>query len=168
MRIGGYRLRQHLKMLAPMFALLLVVWALRWIIGSLGTPRWLLQVMSITAATPVAVLLAVLVIHSRRFGGYVNVVVSSFLLNFWAESLVVAAIAFSVLTGISNVYAVPEFSVTGPDPMHLRHIRAHLTFSIGIGTLAGAAMGCLLLFLLRRLVPAKPAEESPAINRWKP
>lgn len=115
MRIGGYRLRQHLKMLAPMFALLCVVWALRWIIDSLGAPGWLLQVTSITAATPIAVLLAVLAIHSRRFGGYVNVVVSSLLLNFWAELLVVAAIAFSVLTDIPNVYTVPEFSVNASD-----------------------------------------------------
>ena len=168
MQIGGYRLRQHLKMLAPMFFLLAAVWALRWIIGSVGAPAWLLQITSITAATPVAVLLAVLVIHFRRFGGYANVVVSSLLLNLCAELLVVAAIAFSVLTDIPNVYTVPEFSISGLDPQHLRHMRGHLTFSIGIGTLAGAAMGCLLLFLLRRLVPAKPAAEVSAGGRWKP
>ena len=29
-----------------------------------------------------------------------------------------------------------------------------LTFGVGVGTLVGAAEGCLLLWLLRRLVPA--------------
>jgi ABC-type uncharacterized transport system permease subunit len=168
MQIGGYRLRQHLKMLAPMFMLLAAVWGLRWVLGGMGAPGWLLQVASITAATPVAVLLAVLVIHFRRFGGYANVVVSSLLLNLCAELLIVAAIAFSVLTDIPNVYTTPEFSISRPDPQHLLHMRGHLTFGIGIGTLAGAAMGCLLLFLLRRLVPAKPSAGDSASGRWRP
>jgi len=34
------------------------------------------------------------------------------------------------------------------------HIHGHLTFGVGVGTLLGAAEGCLLLWLLRRLVPA--------------
>jgi len=156
MQIGGYRLRQHIRLLAPMFVLLAGVWALRWILGSINTPGWVLRVASVTVATSVAVLLAVLMIHVRRFGGYANVVVASLLLNVWAEILVAAAIVFAVMTGIDNVYVAPEFSISGSDPQHVRHIRGHLTFSIGFGTLAGAAMGCLLLFLLRRFAPMGP------------
>ncbi len=166
MQIGGYRVRQHLRLLAPMFALLAAVWAVRWISSSLGAPHWFVHAMSITVATPITVLLAVLLIHNRRFGGYVNVVVSSLLLNIWAELLVVAGILFSVLTGTPNVFTASEYTPPGVDPMHLKHMRGHLTFGIGIGTLAGAAMGCLLLALLRRLFPPRPAGRDAAENRW--
>jgi hypothetical protein len=166
MQIGGYRLRQHVRLLAPLFALLAGIWALRWVLGSIEAMRWTLHVVSVTVATSVAVLLAVLMIHMRRFGGYANVVVASLLLNIWGELLVALAIVFAVLTGIDNIYVAPEFSLSGSDPHQIRHIRGHLTFSIGIGTLAGCAMGCLLLFLLRRLAPVRPRPEQRSGFEW--
>jgi hypothetical protein len=111
--------------------------------------------ISVTTATAVAILLAVVMIHLRKFGGYPNVVAASFLLNIWAQILIIAAIAFSVLTQIPNIYAAPEHSVAGHDPYHLNHMYGQLTFGIGTGTLVGAAGGCLLLFLLRKLVPSQ-------------
>jgi len=156
MKIGGHPLRQHLRLLSPLFALLAGVWVLRWIIGCLNPPGWLLQVVSLTVFAPVAVLLAVLMLHVRRFGGYANVVACSLLLNVWTETLIVLAIAFSVLAGVSNIYTAPMYSPTDAGAHHLRHIRGHLTYGIGVSTLAGAAMGSLLLFLLRKLVPTEP------------
>jgi len=91
--------------------------------------------------------------HERRFGSYPNVVLASFLLNAWAELLIAGAITFSVVTGIENIYTAPEFSIPRHDPSHVKHILAHLTFGIGFGTLVGAAEGCLLLWLLRKLTP---------------
>ncbi len=167
MKIGGYSLRQHIRLLAPAFALLAGVWALRWIVGGLGMPSWVLQAVSVTVTTSVATLLAVLLIHVRRFGSYANVVVASLLLNVWAELLIVCAILLAVTTGIENIYIAPEFSISGNDPNQMRHMRGHLTFGIGIGTLTSAAMGCLLLFLLRRLVPMRPRHERAPGFDWK-
>ena len=168
MRIGGHPLRQHLRLLAPLFALLAGIWVLRLIIGYVYTSGWLLQVVSLTVFSPIAVLLAVLLLHVRRFGGYASVVVCSLLLNAWVESLIVIAIVFSVLTGVSNVYTAPMFSPPDIDPHHLRHIRGHLTYGIGISTLAGAAMGSLLLFLLRKLAPMGPEASERSGKNWTP
>lgn len=153
MKIGGHPLRQHLRLLAPLFALLAGVWVLRWIIGCLDTPAWLFHVVSLTVFSPIAVLLAVLMLHIRRFGGYASVVVCSLLLNAWTESLIVLAIVVSILTGVTNIYTMPMYSPPDAGLHHIRHIRGHLTYGIGISTLAGAAMGSLLLFLLRKLAP---------------
>ncbi|NWG12604.1 MAG: hypothetical protein HXY20_03620 [Acidobacteria bacterium] len=167
MKIGGYSLRQHIRLLAPAFAFLAGVWALRWIIGDLGVPRWVLQVVSVTLATSLATLLAVLLIHMRRFGGYANVVVASLLLNVWGELLIVFAILFAVTTGIENIYVAPEYSISGYDPNQVRHMRGHLTFGIGVGTLTSAAMGCFLLFLLRKLAPMRVKPKRPAGFDWE-
>jgi hypothetical protein len=69
--------------------------------------------------------------------------------------LIISAIAFAVLANIPNIYSAPEHSVAGYDPYHINHMYGQLTFGIGTGTLVGAAMGCLLLFLLRRMVPSR-------------
>jgi hypothetical protein len=166
MRIGGHPLRQHLKLLAPLFALLAGVWVLRWIIGCLDAPGWLFHLVSLTVFAPVAVLLAVLMLHVRRFGGYASVVVCSLLLNAWTESLIVLAILIAAMTGVSNIYTAPMYSPPAIGPHHLRHIRGHLTYGIGISTLAGAAMGSLLLFLLRKLAPMEPDPSDRPGSNW--
>ncbi len=158
MKVGGHGLRDHIRLLAPSFTVVGAVWLLRLILSAADSPPSVTRMASVTVADSAAVLLAVILIHARRYGSYPNVVVASLLLNVWAELLIIAAIVFSVLTKIENIYTAPEYSVPGNDPYHLRHIYGHLTYGIGTGTLVGAAAGCLLLWLLRTLVPSKKTE----------
>ena len=155
MRVGGHRMREHVRLLLPLFAFLLVVWLLRLLLAAAGAPLSISRVFSVTTASAVAVFLAVLLIHFHGFGGYTNVVATSLLLNAWSQMLIVIAILFAVATGTENVYTLPEFSVPGDDPMHLRHIFGHLTFILGLGTLFGAGVGCLMLWFLRLMVPVR-------------
>jgi len=158
MRIVGQRLRDHFRLLTPLFVLLTAVWILRLLSAALNLPSWSLRVFSVTVATSLSLMVAVLLIHVRRFGGYTNVVLSSLLIHVWASGLIILAIVFSLVTGIENVFTRPEFSLGVEDPHHLRHIYGHLTFGIGWGTLSGSAVGCLLLWLLRLLVPLPQAK----------
>jgi hypothetical protein len=153
MKIVGRRLRDHIRLLLPMFVLLTAVWLLRLLLAFLNAPDWLLRIVSVTVASSVCVMLAVLLMHVRRFGGYTNVVLASLLVNLWAEGLIILAILFSVFTGVENIFTRPEYSLRMKDTHHLRHIYGHLTFGIGLGTLSGSAVGCLLLWLLRWLLP---------------
>jgi hypothetical protein len=151
MKIGGHGLRDHLRLLAPLFGLIGAVWALRLVLAGAGVPSDVVRICSVTVAGPVSVLLAVLMIHHRRFGSYPNVAAAAFLLICWQQLLIVAAVAFSALTGTTNIYTAPEYSGPGGP---LRHIAGHLTFGLGIGTIMGTAMGFLLFWMLRMLVPA--------------
>lgn len=158
MKICGYGLREHLRLLTPSLGLITAVFALRMVLGAAGAPSGVVRACSVTVAGAVAVLFAVLMIYRRRLGGYPNVFMASLLLVLWEQLLVSGAIVFSVLTGIENIYSAPEFSPgrLAFDPWH--HIAAHLTFGLVLGTLFGTAMGCLLLWMLRRMVPAVPAK----------
>ena len=165
MKVNGYGIRAHFRLLAPLLALLAVAWGLRLGLSACGSPHWCSRVVSVTGATAGCVLLAAVFIHFRRFGGYANVVVSSLLLNLWAQLLIIGAIVFAVATGTENVYTAPEFQLPQfaqpyVDPYHLRHIYGHLTFGIGLGTLSGAAVGCLMLWLLRALLPMHQKQAS--------
>jgi hypothetical protein len=165
MNVGGRRIREHFRFLRPLFAFITVVWLVRLALGAAEAPVWLLSVFSVTAAVPTAVFLAVLLIHVRNFGSYPNVVVASLLLNSWGQLLVIAAVVFSVITNTTNVFTWSEFSMPGDDPLHLRHIYGHLTFGIGLGTLFGAGMGCLLLWLLRTIVPVGSKGNGERVKR---
>ena len=160
MRIGKHGLREHIRLLTPLLALIAAVWALRMILAAADSPAWLVRVVSVTTATSAALLLAVLLIHAKRFGSYASVVVSALLLHLWANLLIVAAIVFSNITAIENIYTAPEYGIPGDDPSHLRHIYGHLTYGVGTGTLLGSAFGCLLLLLLRMLLPNRPSQSS--------
>ena len=157
MKINQHGLRDHIRLVAPLFGVIASVWALRLILAAAGAPAAITHVFSVTVAVPVCVLLAVLLIHIRRFGSYSNVVLAALLLVCWAQVLIVAAIAFSEVSGMENIYSESEFSFGEHSPW--KHIAGHLTFGVGFGTLFGAAMGCLFLWMLRRL-PADHARQA--------
>jgi hypothetical protein len=146
-------MREHVRLLMPLFAFVAAVWLLRLLLSALGVSLSVSRFFSVTTASAIALFLAVLLIYFRGFGGYTNVVATSLLLNAWSQLLIIIAILFAVATGTENVYTLPEFSVPGDDPMHLRHIFGHLTFMLGLGTLLGTGVGCLMLWFLRWMVP---------------
>ena len=151
MKIGGYELHDHIRLLVPSFGLIAAVWMLRLAMDLAGAPPTLVRACSVTVAGAVSILIAVLLIHVRRFGSYANVVFASLLLVLWEQLLIVSAIASSIMAHKTNIFTAPEYSGRAMSP--LQHIIAHLTFGIVFGTLFGTAMGCLLLWMLRRLVP---------------
>jgi hypothetical protein len=157
MNIGGHGLKDHLRLLAPVFGLIAAVWVLRMVLDFAGAPRMVTHWTSVTLAGAVSLLVAVLLIPFKRFGGYANVVFSVFLLMLWQNFLIVLAIAFSAFTGLQTIYTAPEY---GGSLSPARHIVGHLTFGLGIFTLFGAGMDCLLLWILRLLVPVAKARES--------
>ncbi|HXJ93604.1 MAG TPA: hypothetical protein VMT20_12050 [Terriglobia bacterium] len=149
MRIGKHGLLDHLRLLAPLFGFIAAVWALRMVVFAAGAPRFSveLRVISVTVAGGLSVLLAVLMIHRRNFGGYASVVAAVFLLSCWEQVLISAAIIFTALTGIANVYTGPDLAFV---PGMWRHAAGHLTFGIGFSAILGSAMACILFWMLRR------------------
>ena len=152
MNMCGRGLRDHIRLVAPLFGFITLVWAFRWALDAAGASQGLVRIFSVTAATSLAVLAAVWMIHTRGFGSYPNVVVASLLLVVFEQMLIVVAIVFSVISKIDNVFTKPEYS-RPDDPNHVKHILGQLTFGVGAGILLGAATGCLMLWLLRMLVP---------------
>ena len=150
MRIGGHGLRDHIRLLMPLFGLIAAVWFLRLVMDKAGAPSAQVRMVSVTVATAASILLAVLLIHFKAFGSYASVAVAAFLLELCSQLLICGAIAFSVLTRTTNIYTAPEYS---PRAGQMAHIMGHITFGLGLGSLFGAGMGCLLLWLLRLIVP---------------
>jgi hypothetical protein len=155
MKIGGYSLREYFRLLAPLFGLIGAVWVLRIIVAEANSPPQIIRIVSVTTATAFSIILAVIFFHARNFGGYTSVFVASLMLNIWAELLIIAAILFAMITHTNNIYTIHPSFPAEAEAATLSHIYTHLTLGIGIGTLGGAAVGFLMLWLLRILVPNK-------------
>ena len=154
MKIQGQGLRDHLRLVAPLLGLITGVWALRLVLYAAGAPLPLARMCSVSVAMMISMLLAVLLIHNKKFGGYTNIVLISFLLTFWGQLLVALAIAFSIFTGRENIYTLAEFT-EGFDPW--AHVLGHLIPGTIVGTLFGATMGWLFFWILRKGVTAAKA-----------
>jgi hypothetical protein len=155
MRISGRTFSEHIRLLTPLFGIITAVFALRLLLGFVNVPGWLLVTVSISVIVPICIVLMTVLVHFRRFGGYGNIILSTFMLVVWSQLLIVAGILFSVTTGIENIYTYPEFSIGGEDPYHIRHITGHLTFGVGIETVFGSILSSILLYMLRRTSPRK-------------
>jgi hypothetical protein len=156
MKIGERGFREHLHLLAPLFGLIAAVWALRMVLAVAGAPHVVIHYCSVTAASAISILFAVLLIYFKKFGGYANVAASAVLLHLWAQLLISGALTFAILTGTSNIYGAPEYAFRMTP---VQNLLSHLTFSLAFGSLVGTAMGCLLLWLLRKLVPLETLEK---------
>ena len=58
MRIVGQRLRDHFRLLTPLFVLLTAVWILRLLSAALNLPSWSLRVFSVTVATSLSLMVS--------------------------------------------------------------------------------------------------------------
>lgn len=148
MRIGERSFGEHFRLLVPLLIFIAAVGILRLIFYELLGFSWIVRVMSVTVATAVSVLLATFLIYRKRFGGYANVLVSTFLLVSWGHIFTVLMILLAIWSGGHNVFTAPEYS----HPLtHAQHIIGHLTFGIGIGNLIGGGLACLFFLLLKSL-----------------
>ena len=155
--------RQLVRLLGPLFGVILAVWFLRVLLAAAGATGWLVASLSITGIVPVSTLLAVLLIHVKRAGGYAQVVQASVLLAAAGQLLVSIAIAFTMATGVENVFSAPEF--TPPHSTHLLHLYTHLLVIIPFG-LIGSIVGCFFLWLVRVLMPNPPPPSRPG-RAWR-
>lgn len=160
MKIGKHGLTDHLRLLGPLFGFIAAIWALRIVVFAAGATRDSveLRLISVTVAGGLSVLLAALMIHRRNFGGYTSVVAAVFLLSCCEQILISAAIIFTALTGIPNVYAAPDFAFV-PGVWH--HAAGHLTIGIGSSAIFGSVMGCILFWMLRRADSHGTADARP-------
>jgi len=162
MKICGHRLRDHVRLLAPFLILIGIVWLLRLCLDFAGVSRSIVRLFSVTVACAFSILAATVVIHRSKFGSYPNVVAASLILAAWEQALIILAICAAALTGRENIFTAPEFSGPGVGHHYVKHIIGQLTYGVGADVLFGAATGCLLLWILRMILPPTMQNRKPA------
>lgn len=152
--IAGRSFGEYLRFLAPALSLVTAVWALSLILYVAGVPAWLVRPFSVILAAAISVIMISLLVHVRHFGGYSNMIFAILIVMVWVQVLIVLRILLILALGIQDIFP-PRIGHQGPV---MQHIFGHLTFGVGFSTALGSAMGCLLLFFLRRLIPVSTSQ----------
>ncbi len=121
----------------------------------ISTVRWL----SLTALSIVGVIYCAVKVPRTGFGTYKHLL-PLFVAQAGIANLIIAGgIALAAVSGTPNIYSSPEFS----GPMVERpwmHAGAHLVMGIIIGPLLAWLIGSALMFVVKRVSGAQPAQVS--------
>jgi len=154
MTIFGKRLSEYVAFSKPFLILILVVGIARLALSLGGVPNSTAKWLSITAVMWIGVLYYSVRIHTSGFGSYKHLLPICVLQSLVAQVVIVPAIVLAIFTGTDNIYSAPEFSF-GQDGKTWFHAGAHLFIGTTIGSLFGWLVGCLMMFVTKKLASSK-------------
>ena len=151
MNIFGKRLSEYVAFSKPFLIWIVVVGIARLALSLGGVPNSAAKWLSITAVIWIGVLYFSIRVHTSDFGSYKHLLPIFFLQGLTAQVIIVPAIILAILTGHDNIYSAPEYSF-GSDGKTWGHVAAHLGLGTTIGPLVGWLVGCLIMFVTKKLV----------------
>jgi len=157
MIIFGKRLSEYVAFCKLFLVLILVVGIVRLALsvgsGSNSIAKWL----SITAVIWIGVLYYAIRVHTSGFGSYKQLLPICVLQSLAAQAIIVPGIILAILTGKDNVFSVPESFFERTDGKSWLHVGLHLTVGTIIAPLLGWLVGCVIMFVTKKLVTKEKA-----------
>ena len=150
MTIFGKRLSEYLEFCKPFIALIIAVGIARLALSLAGVPNQTAKWLSITAVAWFGVLYYAVRVHTSGFGTYKHLLPICVLQSVAAQLIIVPGIIIAIITGNDNIYSAPEFSFGGDGKTGL-HVGAHLVLGTTIGPLISWLMGCIVMFITKKL-----------------
>ena len=150
--IFGKSISEYYQFAKGILGLIVLVGIVRLALSLGGVPNSTTRWLSITAVGWIGILYFAVRVHTSGFGTYKHLLPIYFLQSLAAQVVVVPAIVLAIFTGQDNIYTVPEYSF-GSDGKTWLHAGAHLFVGTTIGTLLGWVVGCLIMFITKKLVP---------------
>jgi hypothetical protein len=99
--------------------------------------------------------------HTSGFGSYKQLLPAIFTVNATEHIVAITGIVIGIVTGQDNIYSVPEAFFGNPGNTWT-HVGAHLFVGMIIGTLFPWLIGCLVLFITKKVTrgPARLASHA--------
>jgi hypothetical protein len=151
MTIFGKRLADYVAFSKPFLVLILVVGTARLALSLGGVPNSTAKWLSITAVIWIGVFYFSVRVHTSGFGSYKHLLPIFVLQALAAQVIVVPSIILAIFTGHDNIYSAPEYSF-GQDGKTWLHVGAHLVLGTTIAPLIGWLVGCLIMFIGKKLL----------------
>lgn len=150
MKIFGKSLTEYLTFSKWILVFIFVVGIARLVLSLAGVPNSTAKWLSVTVATLIGVLYFAVRVHTSGFGSYKHLLPIYVLQGLVGNAVIIPAIALAIVTGTDNIYSAPEFS-GGQDGKNWVHAGAHLVFGTIIGPLVTWLVGCLVMFVTKKI-----------------
>lgn len=154
MTIFGKPLSEYVAFAKWFLVLILMVGIARLALSLGGVANSAAKWVSISVAMWIGIVYFAIRVHTTGFGTYRHLLPLYFLQSLAAQAVIVPAIILAIATGRDNIFSAPEFSFGG-DGKTWVHVLAHLFVGTTIGSLVGWAVGCLVLFVTKKVTGKK-------------
>jgi hypothetical protein len=156
MKIFGKPLSEYLSFQKYILLLILIVGLARLVLSLGGVPDSTTKWLSISVVSLIGLVYYAIRVHTSGFGSYKQLLPLLFIQNVLAQGIVILGIIIAIYTGKDNVFSAPEYS-GGTDGKTWLHVLAHLVVGLVIGPLVSWLIGCILLFIVKKVMPEKDA-----------
>ena len=161
MILFGKTLSQYLNFQKVILLLILAVGLGRLILSLAGVSNSATKWLSISVVALIGLIYYAIRVHTTGFGSYKQLLPLIFIQSVVAQAIVIAGIVIAILTHKDNVFSAPEFS-GGTDGKTWIHVAAHLVGGLIIAPLVGWLIGCVLLFIVKKVTPQGMAKRTSA------
>jgi hypothetical protein len=151
MTIFGKSISEYYQFAKGILVLIVLVGIGRLALSLGGVPISIAKWLSITAVMWIGVLYYSVRVHTNGFGSYKHLLPIFVLQSLVAQAIIIPAIVLAIFTGNDNIYSVPEYSF-GADGKTWFHAGAHLLLGTTVAPLVAWLVGCLIMFVTKKLV----------------
>jgi hypothetical protein len=116
-----------------------------------GVPFQQARWVSINVVLLVGLVYAAVAVHTTGFGSYKQLFGLLLIQSVFAQALISLAIIFGIVTGIDNVFTVPEVT-GGNDGKTWLHVVAHIMLAV-VAPVIGWLIASVILFATKKLKP---------------
>jgi hypothetical protein len=152
--IFGKRLSEYVAFEKGVLALIAIVGIVKLALSLAGVPDATTKYVSLTVVGIAAVIYLGVVTWTKGFGSYRQLLPMMVLQGLVAHAIVITGILISAATGKANIFTANEYGGSTSYPIH---IAAHLVGGMIIGPLMGWAVSSLVMFVTKKVAPARPA-----------
>jgi len=156
MKIFGKTLLEYFAFQRVIMILILIVGLGRLALSLAGVSQDLVKWVSLTGLAVIGIVYCAVNVPRTGFGSYKHLLPLFFMQSLTANIIIAGGIVLSAVTGRENIYSVPEYS--GPlSTSPWLHAGGHILDGLIIGPLVGWLIGSVIMFVVQKVSPAKPA-----------
>jgi len=159
MNIFGKPLSAYFNFQKLILILILLVGVARLGLSLAGVSDDIVKWISITALSIVGIIYVGVKVPRTGFGSYKHLLPLFFIQAFLGNLFIVTGIAHTALTGRENIFSRPDYS-GGLTPW--QHALAHTIDGVIVGPLIGFLLGSIIMFVVKKISPAKSIPAVPA------
>ena len=152
MTIFGKPLSEYVNFQKVILGLILVVGLTRLALSLAGVSNSMTKWLSISVVTLIGLVYYSIRVHTTGFGSYKQLLPLHVIQNFVANLIIAAGIVIAIFTGQDNIFSAPEYS-GGGDGKNWLHVAAHMVLGVGVGSLLGWLVGCVILWVVKKAAP---------------
>src|SRR5262245_48632319 len=150
MTIFGKPLSDYVSFSKLFLGLIFVVGVTRLALSLGGVPNSAAKWLSMTAIAWIGVVYYAIRVHTSGFGSYRHLLPIYALQSWTTQLVVVPSIMLAIFTGKDNIFSVPEFFFQGDGKTWI-HVAGHLTLGTIVAPLIAWLVGCVIMFVTKRV-----------------